>query len=232
VGAAFIREETDPFLGCARQIFGPCSVHYNCQPVHIDTPDLATTSDLGVSLYAPAGDITVGGLSMPVMLQLITMGMFVGQYTTYMQYTPMFNGGETLSIGAAGAEVPAFAGLVAAPSQITIVKPLHTQFTVPRARDLALSWTDGGAGELRVSLSVQLMTSTPGIDCAFAANLGSASIPTAALQTLPAGMGALSLSVVSESDLNAGEWQVALTATTGTLDQTGNAWDQIGVNVQ
>jgi hypothetical protein len=232
IAAGFVREQTDPFLGCQRRSFGSCSVHYDCQPVHVEVPDLATTSDLGVSLYASAGDISVTGLPMPVMLQLITMGMFAGQYGVYMQYMPMFSGGENLLFSAAGGEVPAFGGQVTAPAQPTILVPARTQTRLQRAQDLALQWTGGGAGELRVSIAVPQMTSTPGIDCAFPANLGVGSIPSAALQTLPAGSGFLSASVVSESDVFAGDWQVAVTATTGTLDQAGNAWDQIGITLQ
>src|SRR4051812_14551963 len=232
IAAGFVREQTDPFLGCQRRSFGACNVHYDCQPVRVDTPDLATTSDLGVSLYASAGDLTVGGFGMTAMLQLITSGMFAGQYSVYMQYMPMFFGGEALTFSAVGAEVPAFGGEVTAPAQLVISKPAHTQLRLQRVEDLALGWTGGGAGELRVSLAVQQMTSTPGVDCAFAANLGGGIIPSAALQTLPSGSGVLTLSVVSESDVAAGDWQVAITATTGTVDAAGNPWDQVGVNLQ
>src|SRR5262249_39783845 len=129
-------------------------------------------------------------------------------------------------------EVPSLAGQVTAPSQPVIITPFRTLSMVPRSNDLSFTWSGGGAGELRVSLAVPQMLSTPGVECAFASNTGAGAIPTAALRTLPAGQGFLVTSVVSESDLQAGTWKVALTATTGTVDMNGNAWDQLSVILQ
>ena len=221
VAAAFVREQTDPFLGCQRRSFGACSAHFDCQPVRVDTPDLATSPDLGVALYASAGDISVQGLGTPVTLLLMTTGMFAGQYNVFQQYMPLFSGGEVLQIRAAGGEVPAFSAQVTAPASPVITSPSRGAATVSRMQDLSLAWTGGGAGELRVSLSVSQMTGTSGIDCAFPASLGAAAVPKAALQMLPAGSGLLSLSAVAESDLFTGGWQVSVTATTGTLDSQG-----------
>jgi hypothetical protein len=227
VAAAFVRDQADPFLGCERRQVGPCSAHYNCQPVHVDPPDLATTSDLGVSLYASAGSISVDGLPMQVILTQMTSGMFVGQYNVFQQYMPLFSGGEQLTVRATGSDVPAFTGVVTAPEEPTVRAPLPSQ--APRSQDLTLSWTGGGAGEVRLSLSVPQMMANPGLDCSFSAAGGSAVIPSAALQTLPAGQGYFSLSVVSESAIWAGEWQVTLSATTGVLTTTGQPYEQGGV---
>jgi hypothetical protein len=227
VTAAFVRDQTDPFLGCERRTIGPCDTHYNCKPVRVDPlPDMAVSGDLGVSAYASAGTISVQGLPMTVSLIVMDMGMFAGQYSVFQQYTPMFMGGESITVRATGGEVPSFMGLVTAPSEPTLSQPI-TQ-PISRNADYGLSWSDGGAGQLRVSLTVPQMNGNPGIDCTFPAAAGAGAIPAQALSMLPSGQGIMSFSIISTSDFPAGDWQVELAATTGLL-VGGVPYDQVSV---
>src|SRR6476660_7065984 len=101
VTAGFYREAADPYAGCSKKSFGACSVRFNCQPILTQPP-----GDLGLSPYASAGKITVGGLSgvtMPVELTVMDMGMFIGQYTSLQQFMPIYAGGDSLTVNAAGA---------------------------------------------------------------------------------------------------------------------------------
>jgi hypothetical protein len=232
ISAAFIREEIDPFFGCKLESFGACSTHRDCQPVILDTPDLAVSGDLGVnSIYASAGTISIGNLAAPIQLMLITMGMFAGQYSVYQQFTPLFKGGENLLVHAIGAEVPAFDGQVTAPAEPT-VSALKQNAMLFRNHDLSLSWTGGGAGTLRLSLSTQQPMSSAGFDCVFPAGDGAGTVPTQALELLPAGYATLTLSAVSESLATAGGWQVQLDATTGAVAADGMPLDTLNVILQ
>jgi hypothetical protein len=232
ISAAFIRQEIDPFFGCKLESFGACSTHVDCQPVMFDTPDLATSGDLGVnSVYASAGTVSVGNLPAPIQLMLITMGMFAGQYNVYQQFMPLFQGGENLLVHATGAEVPAFDGQVTAPAEPT-VSALKQNAMVFRNHDFALSWTGGGAGTLRLSLSTQQPMSSAGFDCVFPAGDGAGIIPTQALELLPAGYATLSLTALSESFVTAGAWQVQLDVTTGAVAADGTPVDTLNVILQ
>jgi hypothetical protein len=229
--AAFVRDQTDPFLGCERRVIGPCDAHFNCKPVRVDPlPDMAQSGDLGVSLYASAGTISVEGLPMAVSLTLMTSGMFAGQYNVFQQYTPMFSGGETLTVRAGGGEVPAFMNLVTAPPEPTVSAQLPSPLS--RNQDLPLGWSGGGAGQLRVSVSVQQAMTSAGLECSFSSSAGAGAIPAQALQMLPAGQAVFGFTVVSANDFFAGAWQVELAATTGVLLPAGTPYDQAYVILQ
>jgi hypothetical protein len=204
VTAGFFRNESDPYAGCSAKRFGECVAHFACKPIFNDPGD-------GGTRYASAGDVTVGGLAMPVTLTLMTMGMFVGQYTTFMQYLPLFSGGETFTVRAAGAEVPAFSVTVTAPSQPQLAS--LPQAAV-RTRDLSLSWSGGGAGELRVALTAQ----TAALECSFAAGGGAGKVPAGALALLPVGPVTLTFSAVSETPAAVAGWDVRAAATATLID--------------
>jgi hypothetical protein len=227
VTAAFIREQTDPFVGCTERSFDACRARFDCKPV-MGMP----LSDGGANPYASAGQVTVEGLGMPIQIEIMTMGMFVGQYTVFQQFMPLFMGGEELTVSAAGDEVPAFATRITTPSQPTLTAPLptNTPRRVPRGQDFGLSWTGGGTGELRTTLGVQKMDGTfAGIDCAWAAGLGGGVIPSGALQMLPAGQGVISFSVRAVNRVTIDAWQVQVTSGTAILQANGQPYEAASV---
>jgi hypothetical protein len=200
VTAGFFHEGLDPYLGCAKKSFGSCTVRFDCKPILTSPPD-----DLGIQPYASAGKITVTGLSgvttLPVELTVMDMGMFAGQYTTLQQYTPIFAGGDGLTVTAAGGEVPAFSSQLTAPSSPTLTSPSgNSQIPVSRSQDLPFAWSGGGSGQLRLQIQVMpAMGSPSGLDCSWPVGDGSGTIPAAALQMMPKGNGQGTLTVLSLS---------------------------------
>ena len=224
VSAGFFHEEIDPYLGCSKKTFGGCTVRFDCKPILTTPPD-----DLGIQPYASAGQISVAGLpgvTMPVELTVMDMGMFAGQYTSLIQYMPIFSGGEALMVTAAGGEVPAFSAQVTAPSQPTVTAPVMANgtLTVSRAQDLKFAWS-GGSGLLRFQMQVQPSMGSPsGLDCSWSAADGSGTIPSAALQMMPKGNGQGTLSVIASSSLVAGDWTVQVAATTSPIHPDGTSY--------
>jgi hypothetical protein len=229
VSASFYRDSVDPYLGCSKKAFGGCTIRFDCKPILTQPPP---QGDLGV-LPAAAGKITIGGLTgigvtMPVELTVMDMGMFAGQYTSLQQFMPIFSGGETLTVTAVGGEVPAFATQVIAPSPPTLTSPSgNSSIPVSRSQDLKFTWTGGGSGQLRFQMQVmpQSMTDSPaGLDCSWPVGDGSGAIPAAALQMMPKGSGQGVLSALSASTVAAGAWTVQIAATTSPTHPDGSSY--------
>jgi hypothetical protein len=223
VTAAFVREQTDPFVGCSEKRVDACRARYDCKPV-MGMP----LTDGGANPYASAGKVSVDGLGVPIALEIMTMGMFAGQYTAFQQFMPLFMGGESLTVSASGAEVPAFATQLVTPSQptMTMPAPQNTPRRVSRATDFGLTWSGGDLGDLRITLGVQKMDGTfAGIDCSWPANFNGGVIPSGALQLLPAGQGILSFSVRVINTIAVGDWHVQVTSGTAILQPSGQPYE-------
>ena len=156
-----------------------------------------------------AGTITVTGAALPVS---ITPGTN-GTYTGFMANQVLFNGGETLTVAASGAEVPAFMKSVTVPGKATITSPAKPPSASPylmitRASGFTLSWT-GGSGKLFVSLDGGTNRSTR-IQCKFDASAGSGTVPADALMKLPAGNGGFAMAAITETSVTAGDWGVSI----------------------
>jgi hypothetical protein len=159
----------------------------------------------------------------------MTGGMFMGQYTTFNDYQPLFAAGDTLTVSAPGDLVPAFSATVTAPAQPTVTSPPVAggmQLMWTRSSDLPLTWSGGAAGTLQVALiaSGQAMVPPSGINCTFAASDGTGAIPGAALQLLPTGPAAVYVTVGSQSVVAAGSWSVTVSASTAPLAPDGSPY--------
>lgn len=157
-----------------------------------------------------AGTITVTGATVPVSIPPGTNGVYPG----YQATQALFNGGETLTVAASGAEVPAFMKSVTAPGKATITSPAKPASGSPylmvnRAAGFSLTWTGGGSGKLMVSLFGGTNQTTR-VTCKFDASAGTGMIPAAALMTLPAGNGGFAMAAITETSVTSGDWGVTL----------------------
>jgi len=156
-----------------------------------------------------AGTITVTGAALPVSITAGTSGV----YTSFMANQVLFNGGETLTVAASGAEVPAFMKSVTAPGKATITSPAKPSSTSPylmitRASGFTVSWT-GGSGTLFVALFGGTNQATR-VNCRFDASAGSGTVPVDALMMLPAGNGGFAMAAITETSVTAGDWGVTV----------------------
>lgn len=158
---------------------------------------------------ASAGTVTIAGAAMPI--TLAPRGDDTYAQLTVM--TSLFSGGESITFSAAGAEVPAFSQALTMPSKATITSPAEPPqdspfLIVDRTRDFTVAWAGGGSGELQVSLFGT--TGGPTLTCRFPASAGTATVPSAALMMLPAGMGGFAMAAIAETDVVAGDYGVTL----------------------
>jgi hypothetical protein len=144
----------------------------------------------------------------------------------------LFSAGETLSIEASGADVPAFSGTVVAPQVPTIRAPVlppdGAPLAVARSADLALTW-DAAAG-----VSIELTLSGAASDgqravalCSFDGSSGAASVPASALGAVQAGAGSLSIAARSAHEIDVGDYAIQLHADTQANGPDGRRFTAI-----
>ena len=197
---------------------------------------------------ASAGIITVSGGH-----QAVTLVPEGGAYSAYFAPQQLWDGGETLTVQAAGAEVPGFEVTLVAPAQPTMTAPTLapailptvapdgsvTSFggsTIVRSQDLVFQWTGGTP-----STSLQILVGeggTSSLQCVFDAGAGMGVIPAAVLGHLSSGPGGLSTLVVSTAVASGADWSTTVIATTFVGDVKGEFWPagaqggQVGVELQ
>jgi hypothetical protein len=173
-----------------------------------------------------AGTITVtGGSATKTLMPVAAMSKDGGAAEGYL---PLGNAGtispgDTLTITASGATVPAFSASIAEPDIIAITEPEladASSFTFSRSSDLAVAWTGGGAvGSLTVAIGQIVGGTITTVACVFPESAGSGVIPAAALgllmpsTALPGGaLGGTSLTFTTSADqeVTAGDWTIAV----------------------
>jgi hypothetical protein len=121
-------------------------------------------------------------------------------------------GEESVTVTAAGADVPAFTHTMTYPLLMLLTQPefddVQTEYVASRAEDLVLTW-DRGTPSLR--LGVQTLGSTASLGCAFAGEDGTGTIPSELLAILDQGTELLLLGVQTEV-VTAGEYDVNVSA--------------------
>jgi hypothetical protein len=177
--------------------------------------------DAGVPPLTDAGVISVAGGMMPVSQPPSSGG--VG-YPAFRANSLLWSGGESLSISAAGGEVPAFATTLVAPGATTLTTPAAKPTAIARGSDLALAWSGSGIGLVDVALSAA-MTGAPAVEvhCRFPLAAGHGVVPAAILANVPAGsMGAMVMTTMVPQTLSAGTWSVDVALETVVVDQAGD----------
>jgi hypothetical protein len=207
--ADFSTTEHLTLLGCTVTFTGNCKV--------LSCPGGAVDAGVLVVTHQSAGPVTITGTTPSITLQPGTDG---GAYVGQTFLGALWSGGETLSVSAAGAEVPAFFGQsVQAPSTITLTAPVCSLAScsqpIDRAAPLQVTWTGGVYGTVYVTVSSAPLGPVAVVQCSFPAGAGSGSIAPAMLANLPAALdGGATFSIVnmSQAYFDAGVYQVQLAA--------------------
>ena len=155
-----------------------------------------------------AGTVSVNGGSERVTLMPNETGIY--PIVTNSE-TSLFDGGETLTIAAAGASAPAFSVDLTAPHAIELTAPelpaAPSPWGVDRTSDIELEW-DGGQGQVEAVF----FSASGHVSCVYDAEDRAATIPAAAIGSLE-GSGTFSVSVIDRGTLELAGWQLTITAT-------------------
>ncbi|MGZ6087621.1 MAG: hypothetical protein ACXWUE_29365 [Polyangiales bacterium] len=119
-----------------------------------------------------------------------------------------FKEGDTFVFSSTGADVPAFAGKsVVAPGDLTATLPTE----IDRTKDLALTWSAGSTGNVRILLLTQSGAGdSETISCVVPASAGSYTIAKDDLAKLTGATGTLDLDPISETQAGIEGWDVTL----------------------
>lgn len=124
---------------------------------------------------------------------------------------PLFAAGDGMSVKAAGATVPAFDLSVQAPSPVQVASPTDTMLTIKRSQDFTVSWTGQSSGKFVFQI-VGVSPANPNLECRFDSKALTGTIPSAALQLLPAGTYNADAFTRNRLVEEAGNWSVSLDA--------------------
>jgi hypothetical protein len=187
-------------------------------------PQPSTTSTIGpceieeggavsASDDADANTITVTGTHPDVML----VPDVHSHYMQYNQQTPLWSGGEPLTITANGGEVPAFTQHLDAPGPVTITAPVPDspnpadELVVSSSQDLVMTWT-GGLGTVQILIATEFPGSGVRVQCRFPASDGTGTIPQAALAAVDIGPADFAIGSIDDAEVIAGDWTVDVAA--------------------
>ena len=177
---------------------------------------------LAAPVKKSAGVITIsGGTTTPVTLTpdgTATYAQFFNGKTP-----PLYAGGESITIAAAGADVPAFNATLTAPKEVTLTAPMAaTPFVIDRTKSLAFTWTGGTLGNVVVTIGdAGSATKSEFLVCTFAAAGGSGTIPSAGLMKLAAGTGSIAGYVQAATSVVAGVFTNQILLSTSLLGPNG-----------
>jgi hypothetical protein len=211
----------------AQAVFYPSVAATGCSIAPLDGCTLETCV-AGAGSTAPlvgAGSITITGGAYPLVLTEPTPDSVYGPAMDG-GLLALWNGGEGLVVTASGDVVPAFAGSLIAPTQVTVTTPMPS--SIVRSSPLALSWSGASAGKLTVDLSAGTGTNDYYLECQFDVSAGTGTIPAAALAVLPAGSAGMTVSTLDRVDVEDGAWTVQIFAQTNASDTSGAEYEGTG----
>jgi hypothetical protein len=205
-------------------VFGDVTAANNCSHAVVGacTVDICTADDTGspTPRYYGAGLITVTGGLRDVEAAAAADGSYAGVVD---DTRPLWNGGETLRITAAGDAVPAYEVTLQAPPRIVVSKPVTSNgaVAIDRTADLLVEWS-GAAKNVEISISADGDGTTyGGIDCIVPTESGRAAVASSLLSRLPAGSGTVVIQSVSQQNIVAGDWMIYVLAGSLAADVSG-----------
>jgi hypothetical protein len=193
-----------PTTSCAPTLTsGGCMLYTNCN----------TAPTPGVS----AGTITISGGDLAGGIAVMAAPNNFEEYV-YMASGSLFSAGQTLTLVASGATVPAFGPVsVIAPPNVTLTAPAATStgYTIATSTDLGVAWNGGRAGDQVIfEGAANPMGQTQSyFVCTWDASVGMASVPQAILAGL-AGQsnGILYYGQIATTNLGVGGYMVSVNA--------------------
>ncbi|HEX3345885.1 MAG TPA: hypothetical protein VHS09_14975 [Polyangiaceae bacterium] len=197
--AGFGQASSGGTQGCTVTTAGACTA-YTCNG--------STTSPIGVS----AGTLTISGGS----LGKVTVSPDASNEYTYEAGGTFFTAGQTLTVSASGATVPAFGPVsVVAPGLPGLVAPAAAgagMYTISTQGDLGVEWT-GGSGEGQLIFEAATSSSSSYFTCVWPASEGKADVPQAMLAPLAGeGMGYIIYGQYTATSTSAGAYSISVSA--------------------
>lgn len=191
---------------CTTRTVGSCEV---TQCAAADSDAGAAPQDAGTTnTNRSAGVITVSGGGQMVQL----MPGADNSYASNSTMSDVFPAGTALTVSAAGdaTGVPAFTASLTMPSAITLTMPTlapATAASIPRTSPLAIAWTGGTTGKVRVLLT---SSNSSGVICTFDAAGGTGTVPVDALSALPMGEGNILVAASDVREQSAGGFNLSI----------------------
>jgi hypothetical protein len=195
---------------CTPTSTGPCTI-YNC-PFPNPLP-----GDSAGTLTISGGSIPAGTTMLPIPAQSNSYGSSLsGSFVA---------GGDTVTVSATGATVPAFGPhSVTAPGSIDVTSPAVTgasPIVISTSSDLTVTWTGGQSGAtVSLSAATETITVGPVIDCEWDAAAGQGVVPQSLLGQIGTGQGSMSLVQRVTTTFSAGPYLVSLHADVRKVAQT------------
>lgn len=159
----------------------------------LDTQGACTVTICAGGTPAQPTTISAGAITVTGNKSLTLLPDAMNEYEMVVESGLLWDPGQNVTVSVAGATVPAFTHAQLASSAVTITSPAappaDTPLMVDRGQDLEVAWTGGSTGAVTMMWKVdasQPDDSFVSILCRFAAADGAGTVPTAALQALPA----------------------------------------------
>jgi hypothetical protein len=168
----------------------------------------STTNPVGVS----AGTLTISGGSVGT---AVTVSPDSSNNYDYQASGTLFVAGQTLTVSATGATVPAFGPVsIVAPGLLALTAPGATSgaYTIPTTSDLKVAWA-GASPNAQVIFEGVTNSSSSYFTCVWDASLGGATVPQAMLTSL-AGQttGFLVYGQLTSTSFSAGAYSISASA--------------------
>lgn len=171
------------------------------------------------SCFVPAGSPPITGVSAGTIditggivdLSLTPDGNNTYNYGDQVQH--YFVDGDTVTFTAEGDVVPAFSTTLGAPDAVILTSD-QLGSSIDSANDLVVTWETGPTeGTLTFGLGAYVMDAggltSHNLTCTYAVDAGTATIPSAALQSMPTGMVSFAIVSVSAELLTVDDWSIA-----------------------
>lgn len=164
----------------------------------------------GAQLSALAGDVTItGGVADLTLLPGVN-----NVYSQSDQLQNYFDAGDSITLAATGDEVPALTSTLTAPDGITLTSNFGSLGMIDRQADLITTWEAGPTeGDVLIGIGAYVSeaggTRTHSLSCGFEISTGSATVPSAALQLMPAATGNISITSISSELQTVGDWSLS-----------------------
>jgi hypothetical protein len=150
-------------------------------PCHVNVARMT-----GQTTQASAGSVTISDGSDSFVLAPLSTDQYPDDQFAGLRYAA----GDTISLAAAGATVPAFTGTVTFPADVAVTSPTSSVTTLSQAAGLAAAWAPTSGSVHVVITQYPSSTLSIGVDCAYAGDAGSGDIPPTALTDLIIGTSA------------------------------------------
>lgn len=207
-GASFVRR-TGVDTTTTTKTVGPCVVEI------LGSGETPTEVDLS------AGKVQITGGAKPI--DLVPNGD--ATYDAVSGSVALWNGGETLTVTAAGKDVPAFKTSLTAPGKGTVTAPalpaLGADLVVKRNAPWSATWSGATNGQVVFYFEATTPSNAHSATCTFDAKAGKGDVPAAAFADFPAAAGSFDFYVKEAAVASPSGWAIRFTVSSTMVAPSG-----------